>query len=156
MRTVKQNDAEKKLKAWGKRLMDNYKLTPEKWQAIYNYQGGVCCICGRPERRPNQKLAVDHDHKTGYIRCLACSQCNPLLGKIERSFERLGMHKEGLNLPEILRKIAAVLDNPQAFRALGSPHYGYPGRTGTKKHRKMLKKLRYKERVNKPPVSEAK
>jgi Recombination endonuclease VII len=145
-------EAEKKLKSWGKRLMDNYRLTVYQWQTIYKHQGGVCCICLRPERRPNQKLAVDHDHKTGLIRGLACSQCNPLLGKIERSFERLGMHKEGLFLSEIICRIGIALDRPPATGALGAPHYGYPGRTGTKKHRKLLKKLRKNVTHTKPPL----
>lgn len=134
--------AESKLKAWAKRLYDNYRLTVEQWEIIYRHQGGVCYICHRPERRPGQRLAVDHDHATGLVRGLACSQCNPWIGKIERSFVRLGLHKEGLLVSLLLRRASDCFVSPPATTALGAPHYGYAGRTGTKKHRKMLARER--------------
>ncbi len=47
-------------------------------------QGGVCAICEQPEtaqRSGRAKwLAVDHDHGTGAVRGLLCSNCNPMLG----------------------------------------------------------------------------
>jgi len=132
---------ESKLKAWAKRLWDNYKLTPEMWKSIYDYQGGVCWVCGRPEST-GKRLAVDHSHLDGLIRGLLCSKCNPLLGKIENAFIRLGMKNMGLNLVVIVRKIGAYVLEPPATKALGAPVYGYAGRVGTKKHRKMLKKLK--------------
>lgn len=129
-------------RAWAKRLMDNYKLTVEQWWKIYNFQHGVCYICHRPERRPGQRLAVDHDHKDGLVRGLACSQCNPWIGKIERAFVRLGLHKAGLVVSVLLRRAGDAFAQPPATTALGAPHYGYTGRTGTKKHRKVLERER--------------
>lgn len=35
---------------------------------------GLCDICGSEEN--NKQHAVDHDHKTGYIRGLLCAPCN--------------------------------------------------------------------------------
>jgi Recombination endonuclease VII len=134
--------AETAQRAWAKRLWDNYKLTPEQWQKIYDHQGGVCYICGRPEHVAGRRLAVDHSHLDGLIRGLLCSKCNPLLGKLENAFVRLGMKKDGLNLVAIVLRIALYVKSPSATEALGAPVYGYAGRTGTKKHRKMLKKLR--------------
>lgn len=133
--------AESKLKAWAKRLWDNYRLTPEQWQKMYDYQGGVCWVCGLPEPVPGRRLAVDHSHLDGLIRGLLCSKCNPLLGKIENAFIRMGMKKAGLDLIQIVLRLAKYVYEPPATSALGAPHYGYAGRVGTKKHRKLLRKL---------------
>lgn len=122
--------------------MDSFKLTIEQWERIAAYQGNLCAVCGRRERRVNQRLATDHAHIDGLIRGLLCSQCNVLLGKLENAFIRLGMHKEeGVSLIEVVIGLGAYLRNPPATEALGHSHYGYPGHVGTKTHRKMLKKL---------------
>lgn len=54
-------------------------LSPADYQAMLDEQGGVCAICGDPPGV--QALAVDHDHATGYVRGLLCTNCNHLLGK---------------------------------------------------------------------------
>ena len=136
-------------KARAKRLIDSFKLTVEQWDRIERFQQGVCALCGRRERRPNQRLATDHAHKDGLIRGLLCSQCNVLLGKLENAFVRLGMHKEeGVSLLSVVRKIHEYLAHCPAEMALGYKHYGYPGKVNTKKHRAMLRKQR-KQNENK-------
>jgi hypothetical protein len=55
-----------------------FNLTIEEYEAIFEYQGGVCAICDHPPK--NKRLAVDHDHKTGLIRGLLCHYCNRTLG----------------------------------------------------------------------------
>lgn len=129
-------------KAREKRLLDCFKLTVEKWDRVEAFQQKRCALCGRPERRPNQRLATDHDWFTGVFRGLLCSQCNPLVGKLERAFIRLGMHKEGLVLADIVDKLRGYLRFPPASQALGYDHVGYSGNVSTKKHRKMIKKLK--------------
>jgi hypothetical protein len=130
------------IKSREKRLMDSFKLTVELWARVESFQQGLCALCGRKERRLNQRLATDHAHLDGLFRGLLCSQCNPLLGKLENAFIRLGMHKEaGVTLIEIVRRLNTYLQHPPASQALGYDHYGYPGRVGTKKHRAMLRKL---------------
>lgn len=132
---------ESKHKAWAKRLLDNFKLTPEQWTVVWAYQHGVCYVCGRPNDRVGQRLAVDHDHFSGLIRGLLCSKCNPLLGKLENAFKRLGLHKvPGLTLVAVIERLGQYIKDPPATKALGVAVYGYPGRVGTKKHRKLLKK----------------
>lgn len=42
-------------------------------------QNGVCAIC-RHECERGRALSVDHDHCTGQIRGLLCSNCNLVLG----------------------------------------------------------------------------
>jgi hypothetical protein len=134
--------------------MDNYKLTIEQSDAIDAYQKGLCAVCGRPEHVPGRRLANDHAHLDGLIRGHLCSQCNPLLGKLENAFIRLGLHKvPGLDFVQIVENLAAYVKNPPATAALGQPKFGYPGKTNTKKHRKMLTKLRKVEKGMPPLVS---
>jgi Recombination endonuclease VII len=130
-------------KAREKRLMDSFKLTISLWDRIEAFQKGRCAMCGRKERRMNQRLATDHEHfGKGTVRGLLCSQCNPLLGKLENAFIRLGMHKEeGVTLLGIVAQLHNYLQYPPATQALGYEHHGYPHRVGTKKHRAMLKRL---------------
>ena len=56
-----------------------------EYDALHVAQGGKCAICGNIEtardRAGNVKmLAVEHDHRTGAIRSLACHSCNAVLG----------------------------------------------------------------------------
>jgi len=64
-----------------------YGISSEGYERLFDAQGGVCAICGKPEPRRNS-LAVDHDHGCcpgsrscgGCIRGLLCSPCNTGLG----------------------------------------------------------------------------
>ena len=57
-------------------------LTPEQYEALLTAQGGGCAICG--ETCPTgRRLAVDHDHQSGYVRALLCVTCNRMLGVYE-------------------------------------------------------------------------
>jgi hypothetical protein len=130
-----------KAKARAKRLMDCYKLTVEMDDKIVAYQGGVCYACEQPEPVKGRRLSTDHCHTSAKIRGKMCHRCNPLLGKIENAYKRYGLGKVvGLTVQTLLRRLADYLDSPPATAALGFEHFGYPGRTGTKAHRKRLKK----------------
>ncbi len=52
-------------------------------------QNNLCAICGQPETQMRggkvKALAVDHNHTTGTIRGLLCSDCNTGLGKLRDS-----------------------------------------------------------------------
>jgi hypothetical protein len=134
------NDKAKE-RARAKRLMDNYKLTVEMYDAIFAFQGGVCYACEQPEPVKGRRLSVDHDHTTGKIRGLLCSRCNPLLGKIENAYKRYGLGKiTTLTVAIFAKRIAYYLELTPAWLALGRDHFGYPGRTGTKAHRKRLRR----------------
>lgn len=66
----------------GKLREQRYGLTPEQFKALWDAQGRVCAICGKPVkvRRPT----VDHDHVTGEVRGLTCLPCNrELLGRYD-------------------------------------------------------------------------
>lgn len=123
------------LKARTKRLWDMFKLTVEKWGDLQEYQGDQCAICGiHPEGR---RLATDHDWDTGEVRGLLCHRCNTILGKIEKP----GRSGQPWSMEELKRAIA-YKEFPPARHAWGSIHFGWPGSVTTKKHRKMLKRLK--------------
>ena len=53
----------------------------EKALAVYKEQNGCCAICEKPPGR--NKLALDHNHKTGAPRQFLCTACNTALAIIE-------------------------------------------------------------------------
>ena len=58
-------------------------LTVEQFRAMVKAQKGKCAVCeGRKALRGN-RLAIDHDHKTGRVRALLCGRCNLILGLAE-------------------------------------------------------------------------
>lgn len=63
-------------------LRTKYGMSLEDYETLCAAQGRVCAICSLPETvrsSPNgvvDSLRVDHDHKTGKIRGLLCSECN--------------------------------------------------------------------------------
>jgi hypothetical protein len=67
-------------------LLAKYDITRADYLALLELQGGVCYVCGQTPR--SKRLAVDHDHKTGIVRGLLCSDlergCNhAVLGSLE-------------------------------------------------------------------------
>lgn len=90
---------------WGARILSTYGITPEEYWALYEAQGGKCYLCQRATGA-RKRLAVDHDHATGFVRGLLCSPCNKILGhaRDEQSF--------------FLRAVA-YLNNPPAFDLIG-------------------------------------
>lgn len=85
------------------RRLQQYQLTPEQYEQMFENQESLCAICQKPEPS-GRKLAVDHDHKTGKVRKLLCTSCNIKIGwietlqadgfKSERYFQYLKDHKE--------------------------------------------------------------
>jgi hypothetical protein len=71
-----------------------------RYQEMLHAQGGVCAICHQPETSPDKAsgktkdLAIDHDHVTGAIRALLCSNCNRGLGLFNDSVELLAKAHE--------------------------------------------------------------
>lgn len=57
-----------------------YDLTPEDYEKMLVAQNGVCWICWSPPPGSHRYLVVDHDHETGAIRGLLCSNCNTAIG----------------------------------------------------------------------------
>ena len=72
-----------------------YKISTEKLAQLIAAQSGLCSICGCPETALHpvsklpQALAIDHDHKTGKVRGLLCTNCNKGLGCFKDNVVRL-------------------------------------------------------------------
>lgn len=88
-----------KTRARGRYLERTYGITLEQYDALLASNLGGCWICGRiPTKR---KLHVEHDHKTGRVRGLACWRCNMML-------------QQAHDDPAILRYAAEYLESTEA------------------------------------------
>lgn len=78
-------------------LMKTYGITLEQYDELLEKQNQCCAVCLKHEKEFKMKLAVDHNHKTGEIRGLLCTNCNHRL---------IGRHTDA----ERLRRMAAYID----------------------------------------------
>jgi hypothetical protein len=75
-------------------------FTAQDYERLFEAQNGVCAICSKPEYVVDSRygkvkdLAIDHDHETGAIRALLCSNCNRGLGLFNDSVELLAKARE--------------------------------------------------------------
>lgn len=61
-----------------------YGLSEGEYDRLYRFQRGRCALCGIASGR-RKRLAVDHDHKTGAVRGILCTDCNRIvLGRLAR------------------------------------------------------------------------
>lgn len=81
---------------WAYNLWRNYQVTVGDYMKMWEQQGYRCCICEYDYDK--EDLCVDHDHETGLVRGLLCSNCNIGLGMFEDN-------------PQILRAAADYLEN---------------------------------------------
>jgi hypothetical protein len=82
-------------RGWANHIRRKYGMVPEDYHRMFDEQDGRCLIC---EIETKEKLHIDHDHATGVIRGLLCTNCNRALG-------------HGQDDPEILRKLADYVEN---------------------------------------------
>lgn len=55
---------------------------------LFEFQGGACAIC-RTQPSLRKRFAIDHCHKTGYVRGLLCDGCNRGIGFFKEETSRL-------------------------------------------------------------------
>lgn len=82
-----------------------YGITSEQYEALYEAQGGACYICQRATGK-TKRLAVDHDHKTGFVRGLLCGTCNKILGHFRDDWRTA-------------QRVVSYLVAPPAFDVIG-------------------------------------
>lgn len=63
------------------------------YEDMFEAQGGKCAICDQPETQKRngvvKALAVDHNHETGKVRGLLCTDCNTGIGNLKDSLDVL-------------------------------------------------------------------
>ena len=66
----------------GAHLKRTYGIDLLIYETLLNKQGGKCGICGSDGNgnKRARHLVVDHDHMTGDVRGLLCTQCNSMIG----------------------------------------------------------------------------
>lgn len=65
----------KKQKQRDKYLFKKYGIRLAVYEWMFDMQKGVCGLCGKPPKL-GKNLHVEHNHKTGKVRALACYFCN--------------------------------------------------------------------------------
>jgi hypothetical protein len=84
--------------------LKRYGITPDDYDALLEYQGGGCAICGITTPQTGRTyLHVDHDHDSDEVRGILCSACNTALGSFKDSRELLDRAIEYLDLPPARR-----------------------------------------------------
>lgn len=68
--------------------LKDFGITPDEYREIHEKQGGKCAICGSEIGDVmGNRLYIDHNHKTGKVRGLLCSDCNFGIGKFKDNIE---------------------------------------------------------------------
>lgn len=76
-------------------LLKKYNINLQEYNLLLKQQNGVCAICNSVDK--DKSLAVDHNHKTGFVRGLLCGRCNPAVGFCKDSPELVMKLFEYLN-----------------------------------------------------------
>lgn len=92
----KRNPEQRERACWAE-ILRNHGVTREQYESMLASQNGVCAICQQPNAI-NRRLHVDHDHNSGKVRGLLCTNCNPMLGFAKDN-------------KEVLRAAIAYLEN---------------------------------------------
>jgi hypothetical protein len=75
----------KRNRAW--RLRSKFGVSAEWYAGKMAQNNGLCEICNKTDGA--KALAVDHDHGTGAVRGLLCTNCNTGIGSLDDSIEML-------------------------------------------------------------------
>jgi len=102
-----------------------YNITPEEYEKILKFQNGKCAICKRPRNSKQNRLAVDHCHRSGLIRGLLCWRCNKALGAFKDD-------------QFLMWQALFYLFAPTATAVLGEERYGMLGRIKKKASKRVF------------------
>jgi hypothetical protein len=73
-------------------LLRKYKIDFKDYEDLFDFQGGLCPICGHIlsfEEKGLESPCLDHDHLTGEVRGIIHSRCNLALGFLKDDVEAL-------------------------------------------------------------------
>lgn len=70
-------------------LQRKYGITLEQFDRMKATQNSCCACCGESETILGKTLAIDHDHATGKVRALLCTNCNTGIGHFKDDIFRL-------------------------------------------------------------------
>lgn len=113
-------------------LKRTYGLTLEEYDALLDRQGGGCALCGALPEVQERALHVDHDHETGAVRGVLCSECNVGLGRFSDSpalLERAAVYvsqRDVEPVPLVLTRIACGCGELIDIHAVECPQCGQP------------------------------
>lgn len=82
----RQKNRDKYLAQKKRNVFRKYGLTKEEFDALAATQGYACAIC---RKVPKARLHIDHNHETGRVRGLLCSNCNTAIGLLKDRAEFL-------------------------------------------------------------------
>lgn len=77
------------IKEKDRRLKRLYNISLNEYNQMLQAQNEKCAICKTHYSQLHKKLNVDHDHISGKIRSLLCSDCNLGIGHLKDSIPRL-------------------------------------------------------------------
>lgn len=66
-----------------------YGISLEEYEQKVEEQNHQCAICGTPIKTHSNHTHLDHDHETGALRGMLCTNCNRGLGHFQDSEENL-------------------------------------------------------------------
>lgn len=70
-------------------LKNNYNLSIDDYNQLFNSQDGKCKTCETHQSELNRPLCVDHNHDTGKVRGLLCNNCNRAFGLLKENVKTL-------------------------------------------------------------------
>jgi len=106
-RTHKEMYRARQIEYRGRQLESKYGITLADYNALMQHQGLTCAICRTQKWASRGNTPhVDHDHATGRVRGILCSNCNAALGMINDD-------------PAIAREMAHYLDIANLARGDG-------------------------------------
>lgn len=82
---VPKNKRKQRERLWKKAGIKD--MSYERYEEMLIEQDNRCKICSTHNDDLTRKLAVDHNHDTGEVRGLLCSQCNYFLGIVSNNID---------------------------------------------------------------------
>lgn len=68
-------------------MKNEYGITLEEYNVMFEQQGGKCKICGVHQANLKKALHIDHCHSKLHVRGLLCQHCNSAIGFFRDNIE---------------------------------------------------------------------